>query len=137
MSNLQEILKTESENIDKIHFYREGVFYKAYERSAYLFVTQVKPFMVKKRFVKSVNQEVVSIGFPTNSLHSYFAADKVQEKDNEAEVTINTTLVPVDFEQWRESIVQTPTKEIAVKSVINQVIISAASRMLQMNRITH
>ena len=48
MSNLQEILKTESENTDKIHFYREGVFYKAYEKSAYLFVTHVKPFMVKK-----------------------------------------------------------------------------------------
>ena len=80
MSNLQEILKTESENTDKIHFYREGVFYKAYEKSAYLFVTYVKPFMVKKQFVKSVNQEVVSIGFPTNSLRSYFAADKITEK---------------------------------------------------------
>lgn len=32
MSNLQEILETESENTDKIHFYRERVFYKAYEK---------------------------------------------------------------------------------------------------------
>lgn len=73
MANLQEILRIESENSDKIHFYREGVFYKAYEQSAYLFVTHVKPFMVKKQFVKSVNREVVSIGFPTNSIHNPLA----------------------------------------------------------------
>lgn len=63
MSNLHEILQTESGNTDKIHFYREGVFYKAYERSAYAFVTRVKAFMVKR-------------------LHSYFASDKITETDS-------------------------------------------------------
>lgn len=116
MSNLQEILETESENTDKIHFYREGVFYKAYERSAYVFVTRIKPFMVKRLFVKCVNQEVVSIGFPTNSLHSYFAANKVQEKDNEAEVILDAAIVPADFEKWREGIDMTPAKETIVKN---------------------
>lgn len=101
MSNLQEILNTESRNMDKIHFYREGVFYKkTYERSAYAFVTRVKPFMVKRLFVKSVNQEVLSIGFPTHSLHSYFASDKITEKDNEAEAILNTAIVFADFEKW-------------------------------------
>ena len=116
MSNLQEILKTESENTDKIHFYREGVFYKAYERSAYIFVTRIKPFMVKRLFVKCVNREVVSIGFPTNSLRSYFAADKITEKDNEAEVILDTAIVPTDFEKWREGIAMTPAKETIVKN---------------------
>lgn len=88
MSNLQEILSNESENTHSIYLYREGVFYKAYERSAYLFVKNVKPFMVKKRFVKSVNQEVVSIGFPTNSLHNYFEKDKIQANENTAEVVL-------------------------------------------------
>lgn len=135
MSNLHEILKIESSNVGTIHFYREGVFFKAYERSAYLFVTHVKPFMVKKQFVKSVNQEVVSIGFPTNSLRNYFAADKIQEKDNEAEVPLDVTINLSDFERWRENVAVTPAKEMPAKIVINQVIISAASRMLQMNRI--
>lgn len=115
MSNLQEILKTESENTDKIHFYREGVFYKAYEKSAYLFVTHVKPFMVKKLFVKSVNQEVVSIGFPTNSLRNYFEADKIQEKDNEAEVPLDVAVNLSDFESWRENVAVTPAKEQSAK----------------------
>lgn len=116
MSKLQEILKTESENTDKIHFYREGVFYKAYERSAYIFVTRIKSFMVKRLFVKCVNQEVVSIGFPTNSLRSYFAADKITEKGNEAEVILDAAIVPADFEKWREGIAMTPAKETVVKN---------------------
>ena len=116
MSKLQEILKTESENTDKIHFYREGVFYKAYERSAYIFVTRIKPFMVKRLFIKCVNREVVSIGFPTNSLRSYFAADKITEKGNEVEVILDTAIVPDDFEKWREGIAMTPAKETIVKN---------------------
>lgn len=88
MSNLKEILHKESENTHTLHFYREGVFFKAYEHSAYLFVKYVKPFMVKKRFVKSVNQEVVSIGFPTNSLHNYFEKDKIQEDERMAAVAL-------------------------------------------------
>ncbi len=116
MSNLQEILKTESENTDKIHFYREGVFYKAYEKSAYIFVTRIKPFMVKRLFIKCVNREVVSIGFPTNSLRSYFAADKITEKGNEVEVILDTAIVPDDFEKWREGIAMTPAKETIVKN---------------------
>lgn len=59
MSNLVEVLSKEQDNTHTIYFYREGVFYKAYEQSAYLFVHHVKPFQVKKRFVKSVKREVV------------------------------------------------------------------------------
>lgn len=40
-----------------IYFYREGVFYKAYERSAYLFVKYAKPFQVKKRVKANGNYE--------------------------------------------------------------------------------
>lgn len=115
MANLQEILRIESENSDKIHFYREGVFYKAYEQSAYLFVTHVKPFMVKKQFVKSVNREVVSIGFPTNSIHSYFESGTIVEKENEAEVAIDNCMTTADFEKWRENIKMTLAKETSAK----------------------
>lgn len=80
MSNLSEILQNECTNAHILYFYREGVFYKAYEHSAYLFVKHVKPFQVKKRMVKSVKQEVVSIGFPTNSLTNYFSSEKIREK---------------------------------------------------------
>lgn len=80
MSNLLEILSIEQENQSSVYFYREGAFYKAYEHSAYLFVHHVKPFRLKRRFVKSVKREVISVGFPTNSLTNYFSSDKIREK---------------------------------------------------------
>lgn len=76
MSTLSSILSKESNNTRMIYFYREGVFYKAYEKSAYLFVKHVKPFRLKRRFVKSVKREVISVGFPTNSLYSFLAKNK-------------------------------------------------------------
>lgn len=104
MSNLLEILSKESSNTDTIYFYREGVFYKAYERSAYLFVHHVKPFQVKKRFVKSVKREVVTIGFPTNSLYNYFSEEQVAEQENEAKAEVDKKVDAEDFEQWRAGI---------------------------------
>lgn len=51
MSNLVEVLLKEQDNTHMVYFYREGVFYKAYEQSAYLFVHHVKPFQVKKKHI--------------------------------------------------------------------------------------
>ena len=65
MSQISSILSREIHNLHCIYFYREGIFLKAYERSAYAFVTGVQSFRGKKRFVKNVNQEIVSIGFPS------------------------------------------------------------------------
>lgn len=101
MPNLSEILQNESTNTGAIFFYREGVFYKAYERSAYLFVKYVKPFQVKKRMVKSVKQEVVSIGFPTNSLINYFPSDKIKEKENIVEVDLEKIIDMDEFGAWK------------------------------------
>lgn len=53
MTTIESILAKESDNRQQIYLYREGVFYKAYERSAYLFVTRVKPFRAKKKTVKA------------------------------------------------------------------------------------
>lgn len=104
MPNLSEILQNECTNTHIIYFYREGVFYKAYDRSAFLFVKHVKPFQVKKRMVKSVKQEVVSIGFPTNSLINYFPSDKIRENGNVAEVDLEKDIDIDEFELWKNEI---------------------------------
>lgn len=73
--------------------------------------------MVKKQFVKSVNREVVSIGFPTNSIHNYFESGKILEKENEAELAINKCITTADFEKWRENIKVAPAKEVSAKAI--------------------
>lgn len=104
MSNLLEILALEQENHSSIYFYREGVFYKAYEQSAYLFVHHIKPFQIKKRYVKSVKREVISVGFPTNSLYNYFSKEKVTELEICAKVDLDKMFDLAEFEQWKNSV---------------------------------
>lgn len=60
MNSLTHILSTEKANTSHIYLYREGIFYKAYERSAYAFVTTVQKFMAKKKFFKCTNHQIHS-----------------------------------------------------------------------------
>lgn len=110
MNTIIQILSTESANTSNIYLYREGIFYKAYERSAYAFVTGVQKFMVKKKFVKCANQEVVSIGFPSDGLYKHFTKEQVIEKDNGVQVNLEHQMDLSAFELWKQSIVLTEEK---------------------------
>lgn len=61
-----EIVKAEIDNTE-ITLYKEGIFLRAYEHSAYLFVNQIKEYSITKKYYKNAKQEVVYIGFPQNS----------------------------------------------------------------------
>ncbi len=60
----REILDSEAQNSDSIYLYREGMFMKAYERSAFFAHTLIHPFKLSCRYIKSVNSDVISLGFP-------------------------------------------------------------------------
>jgi hypothetical protein len=62
--DISGIVFIEEGNRQDIHLYQEGVFWKAYERSAYLFVRYIKAYRTKKRYYKSIAQDIVSISFP-------------------------------------------------------------------------
>ena len=67
----QDILNEEALVTDRIILHYEGMFWKAYERSAFLFVTQVKDFKpVRQRFKKLGGKEIIFIGLPDTSLES-------------------------------------------------------------------
>jgi len=51
----------------KICLYKEGIFWVAYEQSAYA-VWLRKKYKPKKKYVKSAGMEIVSIGFPQSAL---------------------------------------------------------------------
>lgn len=108
----QEIFDIEQDNLDKIYLYSEGLFWKAYEKSAFNFVTNVKEFKPTKRIVKTVGEPIVSIGFPKAGLEKYCVADKVTHiSQTQVEVTGFTVTVS-EFESWKESIeLTTPTEK--------------------------
>lgn len=79
MPQISTILQDEQQNAgDRIRLYAEGIFYKAYERSAWVACRVLHPFMVKKRAVRKVGQEVVSIGFPKTSLAKWAGTRRVE-----------------------------------------------------------
>ena len=104
MPTINHIISIEDTNIQKIYFYREGIFYKAYERSAYAFVTHCRDFKVKRRYYKAVNCEVVSIGFPSACLGKYFPKDKVQEIQEGVEIELDNMLDVESYEEWKSTI---------------------------------
>ena len=59
-----EIISRESQNEDSIYLYREGMFMKAYERSEFFAHTLIHEFKLSKRYIKTVNMDVISLGFP-------------------------------------------------------------------------
>ena len=56
---ITNILKIEQENINSIFLHKEGIFWRAYEHSAYLFTLFIKEYQITKKFYKNVKQELV------------------------------------------------------------------------------
>ena len=64
----KEILSREEQNQDSIWLHREGMFMKAYERSAFFAHTLIHEFKLSKRYIKTVNMDVISLGFPEQTI---------------------------------------------------------------------
>lgn len=107
MAQIKDILDKEKENdCTFVRLYAEGIFYKAYERSAWTACRVSHPFKVKKRYVRKVGQDVVSIGFPKTSLWKW-AGERRVEDDADESVLIHLSddeFVPFEekeFEKWK------------------------------------
>ncbi len=80
MSTIKERVEREQSNIDKIYLYREGIFYRAYERSAYLWINHICKYEIKKRYVKTVGKVIVYLGFPMSVLESKLVNHSYKEE---------------------------------------------------------
>ncbi|WP_335973284.1 hypothetical protein [Gaetbulibacter jejuensis] len=47
----------------KVYLFKEGLFYKLYNQNAMWFTNHIKAYNVNSKFVKTVKQNVYSIGF--------------------------------------------------------------------------
>lgn len=99
---LKEKLEKEQPGNTDIYLYREGLFWKAYEYSAFLFIRHIRAYQAQKRAVKSLKRDVVSLGFPDSVVEEILAGkshDKTDEK------CIRITGIPATeeeaFEQWK------------------------------------
>lgn len=100
MKTIREILALERSHTPTLHLHCEGIFYRVYEYSAYLFVHHLLDnYKVHLRYYKNVNREVVYLGFPVSSLLS------LQEKIN-ASLPATLSLVEVSRQEQGDVIWQ-------------------------------
>lgn len=100
---MKEKLAFEQHNEGTIRLWPEGGFYRAFERSAYLFVNYVRQYEVKRKFVKVVNSDVVDIGFPKSVLGRL--GHDVEECNNGCKlIKLDSAIDEQSFQIWRSSV---------------------------------
>lgn len=115
---IREILNQENENTGKIILRKEGIFWRAYEHSAYFFVKHIKSYNLTKSFFKNINANMVYLGFPDSLLLSVL--EQVEQKINMENETKfiefgNYSFLENEYETWKNSI-QLKEREVTKKT---------------------
>ena len=109
------IMELEKENVNTIFLLREGIFWKAYEKSAYAFHHQIQPYKLTKKHVPFINGELVSLGFPTGATDNILSGCKVLLSEDYKMIIESETIDIAAFEAWKT---QLPLLDPVVKSTV-------------------
>lgn len=103
---IEEILKLEQNNCECIILHHEGLFWRAYEQSAYRFVKHIKQYQITKKYIKSVKSDIVYCGFPQNALNDILQLSGNRNiKKEEKQIVINGFEPDKDgFENWKSTV---------------------------------
>lgn len=118
--SISEILKKEATNIGDIILFKDGIFWRAYERSAFYFVSHIKLYQLTKRYFKNVGCEVVFCGFPNTTLNELLlkVCDKeIFKEDETIRITGFEQVENEVFNDWRNGIPIVVRESEAVYSV--------------------
>jgi hypothetical protein len=104
---LQEVSHYASEG--KLLLYSEGMFWKAYQEAAYLFVKNIKPYQVNSSYIKKVQTDVLSLGFPKPSTSKILSAFDFEEISDRIVISFPSVIFnEVDYLLWRNEVVPQP-----------------------------
>ena len=91
----------QQQDTTKIFLFKEGVFYKAYNEGAFLLQDRNYKVAVKK--IKSVENEVLSIGFPISVLEKLKENRQPEEYDNYCSLQSNIVFSLLLYEEWYQN----------------------------------
>ena len=90
----------------EVNLYKDGIFWRAYQQSAYA-IHQIRPaYQPKKEKIKKVGHEVVSIGFPDGVLKDILLEFELVKRE-EKKIYLKVRREPIDleaFEVWKEAL---------------------------------
>ena len=101
---VKEIIQIENGNRNTIILLREGIFWRAYEKSTYAFSMQVHPYKPTRKWVIAVKQDVVSLGFPVSAAENVLNGCKVLMRQEARLVLAASPIDPDGFEVWKQTV---------------------------------
>lgn len=105
-----EIMNLEQENTNSIILLREGIFWKAYEKSAYAFHREVHPYKLSCKYVRVVKQKMVSLGFPIAATTTIISGKNVLLHEEQRLILAAGPIDESDFIAWKQLIPVTGSK---------------------------
>lgn len=104
---VKDIIHLESGNQATIILLREGIFWKAYEKSAFAFFHQVHPYKPIRKWVQTVKGDLISLGFPMASTDSVLKNKEILLQQEDRLVLSALPIVQEEFESWKQSVSMT------------------------------
>jgi len=113
-----------SSNPIKFTLFKEGLFYKCYNEDAMVFFENIKEYKVSSKYIKSMNDTVLTLGFPksqwTNDGRSYDFLNKLgtqnsEENDLFIEFSLNSD-VKNNFNAFKSKIIS--EQQLAISNAI-------------------
>lgn len=104
-------LQLETVNTGVVHLWLEGMFWKAYERSAYIFVCRINGYKPYKKWIKAVGGEVVAIGFPAKAFDKLVEGRVVEYVDEKHCLLTGFTVDAQElknFQEWKKKLSSFP-----------------------------
>lgn len=129
-----------SQNSNKLTLHTEGLFYKCYNEDAMVFSENIKPYKVVCKFIKTVNQEVLSIGFPKTELKkgsitiemikSAIGGSKAEEQEKQLVFSLTDAELKKNYHEWRNDKLQNSKLADKTNNTVSPAKCEASQRLI-------
>ena len=104
----KEILALEKADEGVIILHQKGIFWRAYQNSAFLFYTHLRPLKVTVKLVTVDGTDVAYLGFPEKVLEEILqlASERgwrVERLDNQVRINTNEIVEREAYEEWQNT----------------------------------
>ena len=100
---IKDIIEIEKNNEESIYLFKEGIFWRCYEYSAWRFVKQIKDYKVFEKHIKAVEQDIVYLGFPESAL-DIIKETNIVNKNEDNQIFINGFPGKEGFAEWKADV---------------------------------
>lgn len=109
---LKEIHSEELGNSDRIIFRKEGIFWKAYERSAYLLHLKGRDYQAMWMNSKELPEGVVRVGTSVDPRTLFPNCRVIEKSDNKIVLEAGISVVDAKFFEWRQEKIDSTTSMV-------------------------